>query len=581
VPLAAVALAAALALAGPAAAQDLKRPASLTKPPPGHTLSAKRATLIAGRDGKVRQQRARHRALFPVAYQKGPRRWQVSWFGDGRERAQVLVDDRSGRVLESWTGHQVAWRMARGYSGQFGHRLNAPYVWLPLCVLFVLPFVDPRRPLRLLHLDLLVLLAFGASHWFFNRGEIGVSVPLAYPVLAYLLVRMLVAGLRGRERPERPLPVLPVVWVALALVFLVGFRIALNATDSRVIDVGYSGVIGADRIAHGDELYGERFAKDNEHGDTYGPVSYLVYVPFEAALPWSGRWDDLPAGHAAAVAFDLLTLLGLLVLGVRLRDGPEGWALGVALAYGWAAYPYTTFVLQSNSNDALVAMLLVWAFVALRSPPARGALLALAAAAKFAPAALIPLLAREPRPRAMRRSRLTGRATSPRTIAAYAAAAAAVAAATFLPFLPDGGPRELYDRTVGNQLGRDSPFSVWGQEPSLATLHTILKAAAVGLALALALVPRRRTPAQLAALAAAVLIAVQLTVTHWFYLYVVWFLPLVLLALLAPLRGAAGPAGSAGPVVGEAPAPRLELDPRGRDHLRDQPVPAGAHDQLE
>jgi hypothetical protein len=37
-----------------------------------------------------------------------------------------------------------------------------------------------------------------------------------------------------------------------------------------------------------------------------------------------------------------------------------------------------------------------------------------------------------------------------------------------------------------------------------------------------------------AALAAAVLLALQLAVTHWFYLYLVWLLPLVLVALLAP-----------------------------------------------
>jgi NADH:ubiquinone oxidoreductase subunit 5 (subunit L)/multisubunit Na+/H+ antiporter MnhA subunit len=40
----------------------------------------------------------------------------------------------------------------------------------------------------------------------------------------------------------------------------------------------------------------------------------------------------------------------------------------------------------------------------------------------------------------------------------------------------------------------------------------------------------------LAALAAAVVIALQLGVTHWFYLYIVWFLPLVLVALLGRYR---------------------------------------------
>ena len=47
--------------------------------------------------------------------------------------------------------------------------------------------------------------------------------------------------------------------------------------------------------------------------------------------------------------------------------------------------------------------------------------------------------------------------------------------------------------------------------------------------------------------AAAVLIALQLGATHWFYFYVVWFLPLVLAALFAAQPGelsrSASPAG--------------------------------------
>ena len=62
-----------------------------------------------------------------------------------------------------------------------------------------------------------------------------------------------------------------------------------------MIDVGYAGVIGADRIVDGDELYGEGFSEDVERGDTYGPVNYLLYVPFEQAMPWSGTLGR-PAG---------------------------------------------------------------------------------------------------------------------------------------------------------------------------------------------------------------------------------------------------------------------------------------------
>ena len=104
-----------------------------------------------------------------------------------------------------------------------------------------------------------------------------------------------------------------------------------------------------------------------------------------------------------------------------------------------------------------------------------------------------------------------------------------------IPFVPDGGLRELYDRTLGYQVSRPSPFSIWGQA-SIGWLHTLVKLAAAGLALALAFVPRERDPRQTAALGAAVLIALQLAATHWFYLYVVWFLPFVLVACLGAYR---------------------------------------------
>ncbi|MDQ3935393.1 MAG: hypothetical protein M3340_12275, partial [Actinomycetota bacterium] len=145
----------------------------------------------------------------------------------------------------------------------------------------------------------------------------------------------------------------------------------------------------------------------------------------------------------------------------------------------------------------------------------------LGAAAKFAPLALAPLMWNPSGERSPRRALL------------YTAALAAVLLAAFLPFVPPGGLGDLYDRTLGFQLGRESPFSVWGQEPSLDWAQTLVQLAAVNLAALLVLVPARKSAVQVAALAAAVLIALQLGTVHWFYLYVVWFAPLVLVALFA------------------------------------------------
>ena len=102
-----------------------------------------------------------------------------------------------------------------------------------------------------------------------------------------------------------------------------------------------------------------------------------------------------------------------------------------------------------------------------------------------------------------------------------------------LPVLPDGGVREIWDRTFGFQLGRDSPFSIWGQEEALRWAQDVVKVLAVALAVGVALVPARKTAIQAAALGAAVLIALELGLSHWFYLYIVWWLPLALIALLS------------------------------------------------
>jgi hypothetical protein len=435
-----------------------------------------------------------------------------------------------------WHGYQAAWEMARGYEGQFGHKLNAPYVFLPLCAIFLAGLFDWRRPWRVANLDLLALLAFGLSHIWFNLGEIGVSVPLQYPPLLYLLARALWIGFRGRGEGLRP--VWPAAWLLIAALFLMGFRVGLNMADSGVIDVGYASEVGAARIAEGEPIYGN-FPEGVSEGDTYGPVTYFAYVPFERIWPWSGSWDDLPAAHGAAVFFDLATFALLLFLGRRIRPGPEGNKLAATLAFGWAAYPYTAFALQSNSNDTLVAMLLVATLLVLAKPAARGAMLALASFTKFAPLLLAPMLVTY-RPRVLSGGE-GGTSGGPRSVLdpppplppagvfaiAFALASAAVMAWTIL----DPGLATFYERTIAYQAGRDSPFSIWGQVPSLEPLRIALLIAVGALSLLLAFCPRRKTLVQVAALGAALLIGLQLTAQHWFYLYIVWFYPLLLVAV--------------------------------------------------
>jgi hypothetical protein len=477
------------------------------------------------------------------------------WSGQAGQVAQAVVEDTTGRVAEAWTGPQVAWKMARGNAGAFGGKtLLKPYVWLAFCLVFLLGLGDLRRPLSMRNLDLLVLLGFTVSLAFFDRGEIFRSVPFVYPVLVYLVVRGLRVGF-GR-RAGFLSSVWPTWLLAAAAVFLLGFRIGLNAQTPRgVIDVGLAGVVGADRILDGQAPYGnmpqrgdlkpcgpadaegqvrERIQTNGrceaaiERGDTYGPVSYLAYVPATLVWPWSGHWDSLPAAHATSIAFDLLAVFALVLIGLRFG----GVRLAALLAFGWTAYPFTAYTLNSNTNDAIMPAFLLFGFWLVTSPSARGAAVALAGWTKFGALLAAPLWATYPSYELRRVLRF-----------AVGFAVATVLAFAILLLEPSLGDavRTFWERTFSYQSGRDSPFSIWGWGqyhakgiPDLGFLQPVVAAFAVALAALLAFFPRRKGPVELAALTAAVLVAFQLTLTHWFYLYLPWVLPFVLLWLLLP-----------------------------------------------
>jgi hypothetical protein len=488
--------------------------------------------------------------------------WTVHvWWGEAGEIATGKVDDRSGKVEEAWTGPQVAWRMARGYPGAFGGKtLNRTEVWLAFCAVFLLGLIDWCRPLSLRTLDLVVLLSFSVSLWFFNRGDVFTSMPLVYPVFAYLLARFVWIGFRGRS-PSSRAAFWPVWLFAAAAIFLAGFRVGLNIEGSNVIDVGYSGVVGAHRIVNGEMPYGHmpvqgklkacgpadaegeireriqtngRCESSNERGDTYGPVAYLAYVPGYLLLGWSGKWDTLPAAHFTSIALDLLAMLGLALVGRRFGGLP----LAATLSFAWAAYPFTQYASNSNTNDAIPPVLLIWGFWLVSSPWARGAFAALAGWAKFGALLVAPLWAGYPEAVRLRLPR------GPILfVAGFAAATLAAFSILLLEPDPAHAARVFWDRTLGWQLSRESPFSIWdwGQYhaagiPDLRLVQVPLIGLVLAGAALAAFYPRRRSPLQLAALTAALLIGFEVVLTHWSYLYVPWFFPFAAFAVLAPSR---------------------------------------------
>jgi hypothetical protein len=490
-------------------------------------LSEDDAIKIAAADEEIRDELDEHGPHTSAAeYKSGE--WTVHFYVDetgvvggrptdeGKEVAVAGVDDESWVLNYVHTGDQVGWLMARGVPGAYGKQANYWWVWVPLALAFALAFFRTDKLLSLRNLDVVALLGFLVSHWFFRQGIVFEAVVLWYPPLIYLLFRTLLMGFGVGERVERTsnLP----TWLLMLLAGLAGGLVLALNVDSRVIDVGYAGVVGADRIIDGTVPYGNMPA-DVGTGDTYGPLNYLLYVPFVLMFGFSGEWDFLPAAHALTLFAFVAGAMALFIAGYRLA-GPRGAA---ALVFAWAAFPYTIYSTNNNTNDVIVAAVSAIGLAAAASPLARGATIAAGFAVKLYPLILGPLW-------------ISYDGYRRRPIVDFVLGGLGVVLLCSWVLLLDGHPLDaaklFYDKTLAFQGDRVSPWTIFTQVPALGFLQRPLTAFAIFLAILVAFVPRKKTMRRLAALSAAVVIAFQLTTNYWFYPYVIWFEPFVFLALL-------------------------------------------------
>jgi hypothetical protein len=387
---------------------------------------------------------------------------------------------------------------------------------LPLAIAFAAAFWRADRLLAVRNLDVLALLGFLVSHGFYREGVVLEAVVLWYPPLIYLFIRTLLMGFGIGERVEKTsnLP----FGVMMVLAGLAGGLVLGLNVDSRVIDVGYAGVVGADRILDGTLPYGN-MPSDVGTGDTYGPLNYLLYVPFVIMFGFSGEWDFLPAAHAITLFSFVAGGMALFITGYRL-SGRDGAA---ALLFAWAAFPYTVYATNNNTNDVIVAAASAVGLAAVASPIARGASVAAGFAVKLYPLILGPLW-------------ISYDGLRRRPVVDFVLGGAGVVLLTFWVVLLDGHPLRaielFYNKTLAFQGDRVSPWTIYTQVPETSALQRPMTAVAIFLAVLVAFVPRKKTLRRLAALSAALVVAFQLTVNYWFYTYVIWFEPFVFVSLL-------------------------------------------------
>jgi glycosyl transferase family 87 len=395
--------------------------------------------------------------------------------------------------------------------------LHPLLIAVPSAACFVLGLLDWRHPWRVEHLDLLALAGFVPVAMLLSDDFSQAGLWLAAICLGWLFSRMLGAAFGAWGMPELR-PSIRSRWLGLAILILLLARIGSIAAGN-ILDVGQASSLGAWRLLHGLRLYGAP-SWPGPHGfriyrpDSYGPFAYYAYIPFAAIFP---RAPAQIATLLPAVCFDVLTLAGLHKLGGRLGGRP----LAQALMFAYLLYPFTDLTLMAETNDALIAALCVWTIVAVHRPVTRGLLIAAVALTKFVPVLLaFPFLAVKP-----------GRSRYVLTLVVSLGGMLAWPLAT-------SGVAQFLSSTFGYQLiqrGGGLQFSIWTFMPQVAILaRPVLTIALVLLALSPMWRPPVRDARQHAALAAALLIGVQLLLGYWFYTYLIWFYPLLLVAVIQP-----------------------------------------------
>ena len=433
------------------------------------------------------------------------RTMRISFFDGSRAVAEAAVDsDGKVRALITHDG-----RHAR-VGSEVG---QGPPVLLGLLVLFAIATL--RLPLARRHnLDALALASAAVPIVLLNERYLEWSVLAGGALLAYLGWRCAtVANRRGVPSPSGTwiMDALPARATALlAGAAAVGLAL-LCIPGGLASDVGFASLAGATKVLDGRLPYGSLPSGDLVHGDTYPLLAYLAYVPAAVVDPVRDGFDGLDGSLWVATGFALVAALAL------------GRAGGTRLAVAFLAFPPVVVSASSGSNDVVAAAFVAVALALSTRAGASTAAMAVAGWVKLGPLAVLPLWA----------ARRPGRGV------AGVVAVTAVLATTVLALGGPAGPADMV-AAMSFQSERGSLMSVWSLLELPVAQAAFQAAVLTGIALATLRVWRDRAlasdPRRMAALAAAVLLGVQLAANHWSATYLAWVFPLIAVALLTPSR---------------------------------------------
>jgi hypothetical protein len=454
---------------------------------------------------------------------------RVSFFDHGQIVAQAAVR-RDGVVThgEGFSARSVPYGDWIAYQ---------PAVLIGLAALFAL-MAGVAPWCRLRNLDVVAALSLVAPVVLLQKRYVDASVVTAAPGLGYLMVRCALRGLgpapaRSPSRPlldlltpgwdaRRRVRLLRLMLMTLALIFVM-----VTVSSREAVDVTYAVMEGATKLLGGVLPYGH-MPGDVIHGDTYPLLSYALYTPLAWVSPVQSTWSsvDVALGATATAALAVAWALFRAVAGARPgRRGSRPAELelaGLRTATCWLSFPPLLAAASTGTSDVVLAAMLVFALVLWRRPGWATGLLAVGAWFKLVPLVLLPT-----RLAPLRGRRLTG--------ALLVIALVSVPMIALLVALGGlDGPFSMI-RAMSYQLSRGSPQAVWdalgieGLQPvgQAATLALV-----AGATIRLATRPSwEQDTARMAALAGAILIALQLAANYWAFLYLAWAIPPVALSL--------------------------------------------------
>jgi hypothetical protein len=247
-----------------------------------------------------------------------------------------------------------------------------------------------------------------------------------------------------------------------------------------------------------------------------GPVAPIIHAPF-------GVIFELEENSARAIAAfaHLMVILGLVFVGRNLFGD---YQLGLAMGTLYLLLPCTAYDV-GEVNHVLPAALTVWALVAYRRPMVSGTLLGVACGIMFFPVFLLPLWAA-----------YYGRRGALRFGTALLLVASAVATITALT---TSSPDAFFRSTVGTihlkemfNFRSEGVTGFWTNDlngyriPVVVSFFLLLAA--------LTIWPRRKQLEHLTAFSAAIVVATQFWYPVQGGVYLLWYLPLLLVVVFRP-----------------------------------------------